>query len=478
MQVPRPSFLLTLREALRRPGRPGKQVGRELRRHRVPQPLLKRRLPSGRGATEQPNATGDGDAVLDVRFWAALVVTGVATGLLGDLMMIVLFNVQHLAFGYHSGSFEHAVERVSGLHRVASLLVAGAAGGALWYLLRRATAGQRSDVDDAIWKGYARLSFPRCLGTSLISELVIGMGASIGREQAPKVMGAASGSVVSGWFGLSDAQRRLLVACAAGAGLAAVYNVPVGGTFFTIEVLLGSAVLPSVLPALACSVVATFTAWLYLPHHATYIDIPNYHLSATLVVLAVLVGPFVGLLAVAYIRLVGWVSYRRVNGVWSVPAMFAAFGVLGLIGMAYPQLFGNGKDVAHDVFIGHGTLLLLLALFALKPLVTAMCLQSGAAGGLFTPTLSTGALFGAFVGLGWSHLWPGSPVGAFALVGASSMLGASMQAPLAGVALVLELTHSGFDIAVPMVAATVIATAVARYLDGYSIYSSRLPADE
>lgn len=393
-------------------------------------------------------------------------------------MMVVLFSVEHVAFGYHTGPFEQAVERACDLRRVASLMVAGAVGGVLWYLVRRVTAGERSDVDDAIWKGYARLSFRRCLGSSLISELVIGMGASIGREQAPKVMGAASGSVVSGWFGLTDAQRRLLVACAAGAGLAAVYNVPIGGTFFTIEVLLGSAVLPSVLPALACSVVATFTAWIYLPHHATYVDVPAYHLSASLVVLAVLVGPFIGLFAVGYIRLMGWVSYRRASGLWSVPAMFVAFGALGLVGFAYPQLFGNGKDMAHDVFVGHGTLLLLLALFALKPLVTAMCLQTGAAGGLFTPTLSTGALFGAFVGLGWSHLWPGSPLGAFAMVGAAAMIGASMQAPLAGLALVLELTHSGFDMAVPMIAATVIATAVARYLDGYSIYSARLPADE
>jgi CIC family chloride channel protein len=451
---------------------------RPLGRRRVPVPVLKRRLPSGRGATEQPNATSDGDAALDTRFWVALVLTGVATGLLGDLMMLVLFSVEHLVFNYRSGPFEQAVERAADLRRVASLLAAGAAGGLLWYLLRRFTAGEKSDVDDAIWKGYARLSFRRCLGSSLISELVIGMGASIGREQAPKVMGAASGSVLSGWLRLSDAQRRLLVACGAGAGLAAVYNVPIGGAFFTIEVLLGSAVLPSVLPALACSLVATFTAWLYLPQHATYVDVPSYHWSATLVVWSVLASPVIGLLAVAYIRLIGWVSYRRASGLWSVPAMVGAFGALGCAGIAYPQLFGNGKDMAHDVFVGQGTLLLLLALFALKPVATALCLQSGAAGGVFTPTLSTGAVFGAFVGLAWSQLWPGSPVGAFAMVGAAAMIGASMQAPLAGLALVLELTHRGFGVAVPMIAATVIATAVARYLDGYSIYSARLPADD
>jgi CIC family chloride channel protein len=73
--------------------------------------------------------------------------------------------------------------------------------------------------------------------------------------------------------------------------------------------------------------------------------------------------------------------------------------------------------------------------------------------------------------------WPGSPAGAYAMVGAAAMLGAGMQAPLASLALVLELTYSGFKIILPMTTATVIATVVARHLDGYSIYSARLRAE-
>ena len=118
-----------------------------------------------------------------------------------------------------------------------------------------------------------------------------------------------------------------------------------------------------------------------------------------------------------------------------------------------------------------------LALYlALKPLVTAMCLGSGASGGLFTPTLATGAVAGGAAGIAWNLAWPGSPSGAFAMVSAAAMIGASMQAPLSGLALVLELTHSGFGLMVPMTAATAIATLVAFHVDGYSIYSARLPA--
>jgi CIC family chloride channel protein len=152
--------------------------------------------------------------------------------------------------------------------------------------------------------------------------------------------------------------------------------------------------------------------------------------------------------------------------------------VVGVLGIWYPQLFGNGKDMAHDAFLGLGGLGLLLALFALKPFVTALTLSSGAAGGVFTPFLATGALFGAFFGAAWIHFWPGTPIGAFALVGAAAMIGASMQAPLAGLVLVMELTHDGFSLMIPMMAATAIATFLVRQIDGYSIYSARLPGGE
>jgi CIC family chloride channel protein len=447
-----------------------------LARRRVPAPLVRHRLPSGRGAMEQPNATGDGDAALNVRFWIALVVTGVATGLLGDVLMVVLFGTQHIAFLFHTGSFTPAVARVSPERRMLALLVAGGFGGVAWYLLRKYTPGQGSQVDDAIWVGDGHVAFPRSLGTSLISEVVVGLGASLGREAAPKLMGGASGSLLSDRLGLSLAQRKLVVACGAGAGLAAVYNVPLGGALFTAEILLGAITLPVVLPALACTVIATTVSWLYLPTHAAYTGLPTYHFSASLLVWGLIVGPIIGLLAAGYIRAIGWISHHQVRGRAALVAPLVAFALLGVAGWRYPQLLGNGKGMAFIAFVGQGGALLFLALVVLKPLVTTLCLGSGAQGGLFTPFMSTGAVFGALVGIGWNHVWPGSPVGAFALIGAAAMSGASLQGPLTGVVLVLELTHTGFQLAVPAMAATMVATAVARAVDGYSIYSARLPA--
>jgi chloride channel protein, CIC family len=418
-------------------------------RVRRPQPLLKRRMPSGRGAMEQPNITSGGAGILTPRFWLMVIVSGIAAGLLGALMMLILFNVQYAAFGYHEGSLEHGVAQASAARRVGSLLIAGAFGGIAWFLLRRYMKSESSEIDEALWNGDGRLSFRRSLGTSVISEVVIGMGASIGREAAPKLLGGASGSVLSGWAGLSAQQRRLLVSCGGGAGLAAVYNVPLAGALFTAEIL---------------------------PNRAVYPGIPDYRFTWSLMTWALLAGPVIGLISSGYIRLIGWVSHHRARGTRALFAPVIAFGILGVIGIWYPQLFGNGLDMARDAFLGLSGFTLMLILFALKPLVTALCLESGASGGLFTPTLSTGAVLGGALGIAWNLAWPGSPSGAFAMVCAAAMIGAAMQAPLSGLALVLELTHSGFAMMVPMMAATAIATLVAFHVDGYSIYSARLPA--
>ncbi|MFW0796981.1 chloride channel protein [Gordonia sp. CPCC 205515] len=426
----------------------------------------------------QPNVTGDGDARLTVRFWMLVLATGVAAGLLGAALMWLLFSVEHAAFGVNGnqGGFTDAVTAASPWRRTAPLMIAGVFGGVAWYLLRRFTAGQKSEVDEVLWTGEGRLSVPRSVGTSIISEIVIGLGASLGREAAPKLLGAVAGTVFSGWLKMTPGQTRLLVACGAGAGLAAVYNVPLGGALFAAEVLIGSMNLPVVLPALVCSATATWVAWIYLPRDLTYTGIADYGYDNRLLVWALIAGPIVGVLAAGYIRLIGWISHHRITGWPSLFAPLVAFGILAALALEFPQLYGNGKGMAHEAFLGIGTVGLFAALSILKPFVTALCLGSGASGGLFTPVMSTGAVLGAALGSLWSMVWPGSPVGAYAMIGAAAMIGAGMQAPLAALVLVLELTGSGLRMMVPMLVATALATAITRWIDGYSIYSARLSA--
>jgi len=251
--------------------------------------------------------------------------------------------------------------------------------------------------------------------------------------------------------------------------------VPLGGAVFAAEVLYGSFSLPVVLPALACSLIATAVGWIYLANGATYGDIPSYQFSGTLMAFSLVGGLVIGVLAVLHVRIIGWVSHHRIRGPWLMVAMPVAFAIVGSLAIFYPALLGNGKDMAHEAFLGTTGLSLLIALACLKPLATSLSLGSGAAGGVFTPFLAIGAVSGGALGVLWTHLWPGSPSGAFAIVGAAAMIGAAMQAPLAGLVLVLELTHIGFSIVIPMMTATIIATWLVRQVDGYSIYSARLP---
>ena len=448
-------------------------------RQRRPLPLVKKRMPSGRGSMIQPNVTNDGDTPLTPRFWVLVAVVGVVAGLVGIALMRLLFLVEHLAFGVGSDGqgFTAAVERASGWERATPVLIAGVIGGVGWYLLRRFTPGMKSEADEVLWTGQGRLSFRRSAGTSVLSEIVIGLGASLGREAAPKLMGAVAGGLVGEWARLSDAQRRLLVACGGGAGLAAVYNVPLGGALFTAEVLIGSVTLPTVLPALACSAVATMVAWVSLGDNPVYAGVPDYPFDVRLLVWALVAGPVIGVLAAVYIRFIGWISFHGARGAWIVVAIPVVFAGLAALAVVYPQLYGNGRSIAHDAFLGVGSLAVLAALAVLKPGVTALCLGAGASGGLFTPVMCTGAAIGAAGGILFGHLWPGSPVGAYAMIGAAAMIGAGMQAPLAGLLLVAELTHSGLSLMAPMVVATVLATAVTRRIDGYSIYSARIAGE-
>jgi H+/Cl- antiporter ClcA len=176
-----------------------------------------------------------------------------------------------------------------------------------------------------------------------------------------------------------------------------------------------------------------------------------------------------------WVKLVGWASDRRPRGRALALQPLVAFTALGLLAIPYPLVLGNGRDLAQFAFTGGGALGTLLALGLLKPVATALCLRSGAIGGLFTPTMSTGAALGAFLGLAWTHLWPGTQLASYAIVGSAAMLAAGMRTPVAAIAFSLELTNSVNPVILAMLLALGAAMLVARLIDKRSIYTARLP---
>jgi chloride channel protein, CIC family len=427
-----------------------------------------------RFSTPQPNVPGKGVvASYSAGFWGLVITIGVLTGLGGAALLELLLALQHLAWSYHSGTFLHAVEQVSGGWRVLVLLIAGllAAGGALVIKRLRGLGG--GEVSEALWLHGGHLPLGRSLGRGTLSIAVVALGASLGREAAPQLTGAAVASRLCERFGIPSWQRRLLVACGAGAGMAAVYNVPLGGALFALEVLLGTVTLPLVLPALATSLIATAVAWIALPTGPIY-RIPMYGVSGSQIAWAAILGPLAGLAAVAWVRLIARVHQLRLSRWGQVVVPIAVLTALGVISIAYPQLLGNGQDTVLLAVTGGLSVSLLAALLVLKPVVTAACLGSGAPGGLFTPTLTYGVLLGGLLGEAWTLIWPGVPVGSYAIIGGAAVLAASMQAPLAATVLVLELAHHTDTLMVPILLAVTGATVISRIMGAPSIYSARL----
>ena len=207
----------------------------------------------------------------------------------------------------------------------------------------------------------------------MLSIVIVGLGAALGREGALKQTGAFIGWRWAHLAKLSSEQRRLLTACGAGAGMAAAYNVPLGGALFALEVLLGSISLPYAAPAIVCSVLGTVTSWLLLPMQSAYAT-RHFQLSLNQVGWAVLVGSVIGGVAILYVRLIAWADLHQPKGAAvRAGAPILVFLALGLAAIRLPELLGNGKDIVQMSFDGGGEdprlaePLMLLALVPMRP---------------------------------------------------------------------------------------------------------------
>ena len=398
------------------------------------------------------------------RVAVAVVLTGVLAGVAGSVLTLALHLVQHLAFGYTENTFLVGVEQAPAWRRVLSLAVAGVVVAPLWWLHHRSGDVEDVSVTGAVRSADPRMPLLRTAADGVLQVVAVGAGASLGREGAPRQVGAALAARAGVLLGVTVGQRRTLLACGAGAGLAAVYDVPLAGAVFALEILLASVAVTDVVAALAVCAVATVVAWPFLGSATTY-EVTGFRLTWALVVWAAAMGPLVGLLGAGFVRLMTASRTRAPQGAGSIPAIVLAFALLGAAAIAYPALLGNGKGPADLAFTGALSLGGAAALTVLKPLATALCLRSGAVGGLLTPALATGATMGIVTGRLWDHLWAGTPLVDFAVVASAALLAVTQRAPLTAVVLTLELVGGGTDLLVPMVLCVALACVVAWRVD-------------
>ncbi|OXI29944.1 chloride channel protein [Burkholderia sp. AU16741] len=405
------------------------------------------------------------------RMAVVTVLTGLGAGLGGMLLALLLHAIQHLAYGYSLAhvigpeSFLTGVTAAEPLRRLAVLVGCGIVAGGGWWALYRYGRPLVS-IRRAVRAADPRMPFVSTTVHALLQIVTVALGSPLGREVAPREIG----SLLAGRFAhaarLTPDDCRLMVACGAGAGLAAVYNVPLGGAIFVLEVLLGTFELRALIVAVVTSAIAAVVAWIGLGNEHQY-TVPAFVLSTPLVAWSIVCGPLFGFAAYGFVRLT---SRARANAPkdWRLP-VFALlnFAVIGVLAMGFPQLLGNGKGPASLGFDGTLTIGFAATLLVLKVLIEAGSLRVGAEGGLLTPGLANGALLGVVLGGLWSAVWPGASLGGCALIGATAFLAASMQMPITAVVLMLEFTRANHDSLVPMllaVAGSLVAYRLAQKL--------------
>lgn len=319
--------------------------------------------------------------------------------------------------------------------------------------------------------GYIRA---RTIVLKIVSTaLTIGTGNSAGVEGPIAQIGGAMGSQVGQFFRVSGNRMKVYIAAGCAGGIAGMFNAPIAGVFFASEiVLLGTFEVSSFAALVVASSISTVVTRAYygaypaffIPEYSLvnpYVEIPLYAIMAVIM----------GVLAVFHIRIFYFIrdAYQR----WDInPQLKPLTGalIIGIIGMAFPQVMGDNYEFVEGVLHGDGIAWIIFALIFLKILATAITLGSGGAGGVFAPALFIGAMIGSTFGSLANKILPtmtASP-GTYATVGIGAFLAASTHAPMTAIFLLFEMTGN-YLIIVPLMLTAIIGTLVARTFEHDSI---------
>lgn len=299
---------------------------------------------------------------------------------------------------------------------------------------------------------------------ALLQIVTVALGSPLGREVAPREMGALGAGMVARKLRLLEDETRTLIACGAGAGLAAVYNVPLAGALFSLEVMLLSFSWEKTLAAMMTSAIAAWTATLGLGDESQYHFVSS-ALPHTFLWWAILAGPILGTGAWLF-RKATSAARSRARSNWQMPVFcLLGFSLLAILSLYFPELPGNGKGPMQLALSDVLPLSMVAVLLVLKMVVILAVLRGGAEGGLLTPGLAVGGLVSLLLCALWQLGFPGGDKSSFAVVGAAAFLAASMQMPLTAVALVMEFTHMDHSYLAPALLCAAGAFLTCRALD-------------
>jgi chloride channel protein, CIC family len=405
-----------------------------------------------------------------------LCVLGVVSGLLTGAVMVgfrLLLELGALAF-MPEGDPE-AFEGLSPLLRSTLPLVAVALIGI--FLWRQPPAARKLGVGHVIERlSYHQGRFPlrNWLNQWWVGVFTVLGGLSAGREGPAIHLGAAAASGLGQQLRLPHNSLRVLVACGTAAGISASFNTPIAGVIFAMEVVMLEYTIVGFMPVILASTMGALVAMLvYGPEPA--FQVPSVSLGSLMnLPWIVVTALFIGLLAGLFIHVARSERIRQ-RPVWLRLSLVAL--ATASVAWWYPEVQGIGYDSLGASLTGDLTVDVLLALVVAKLLLTAITVASGIPIGIMGPVMVVGAAAGALMGLAGGWLWPDTAAepGFYAMLGVAAMLAAVLQAPLAALMALLELTHNP-NIILPGMLAVVVSGLTARQLchcDGFFISVTR-----
>ncbi|HEX6202841.1 MAG TPA: chloride channel protein [Thermoanaerobaculia bacterium] len=411
----------------------------------------------------------------DRLFYLLIGLVGVVSGLTGAVVHRLIDGIQRLLWG---GADLLAAARDAPEWY---LIAAPAAGGLLVGLVFLASRGAgrgtgMSFLIEAVLLHGGRIPARPVLANAVASVVTVGVGGSLGREGPMIRLGAMLSTWLGQRLGMSAHRLKILLGCGAAAGLAAAYNVPIGGALFAMEVILGNFALEIFGPIVASSVISTLIA------RGMSGDVPRYEaLGYTLTsgweILAYAgLGIVGGLVSVIFVR--GVRAGKQVFGWLPLPAVvkpMLGMAMVGALAIWLPQVLGGGYDTTYAALGGQLSIEVLLLLAAAKLVATALTAGSGNAGGLFTPSLFFGALAGGAYGTLVHGVWPEATAGsgAYAVVGMAAITAGTSHAPISAILILFEFTGN-YDLILPLMVASILSSLTARRFNRYSMYTETL----
>ncbi|MCK9207340.1 MAG: chloride channel protein [Salinivirgaceae bacterium] len=322
--------------------------------------------------------------------------------------------------------------------------------------------------------------------------LTAGFGGSIGLEAPIISSGSAIGSNIAKVCRLNYKSITTLLGCGAAGGIAAIFNTPIAGIVFALEVLLLDLTRFSLIPLLMASVSGAITSKLFFSDKIFFDFITAQPFMVQHIHYYILLGILAGLVSVYFTKVFLWFEsiFETIRS--RVSRLFIGTFLLGLLLFIFPALYGEGYELIKAMLSGQALAIFadsafsswmdsvwamtgfLLAMMMLKVFATSFTIGAGGIGGIFAPSLFTGAILGFLFAYTNNYI---SPVtlnnNNFALVGMASVLGGVLNAPLTGIFLIAELTH-GYELIVPLMLATTLSFVVSKYLSPNNIVTAQL----